>query len=471
MKQFKPVIICAAVLLVISIAVFAATKLIKEPAEEVTPVVPDDTESIMVCDVPYADVASVSVASEDGESFSVSFENGGVMQDNLSGLLYDGFRLEDLRSYASRLAAKEELAKDSGTDADFGLDTPRREITLLTKKGEEICLLLGDSLPVGDGAYLRRRDSENVYIIGRYAEEIFLRKKTDYRDAELFEKIESSEKILAAEYTPYGKKTIRIKKRSQEDSDASLARYKVRIDYMMTSPVTIGANPDTYDSEFLSKIVAISGMAVCEDNPKDLSVYGLDKPAKLTFETKDGKVSLLIGKNANVGGTYVMQEGVPSVILTENPVGLENLSHINLAYKLLWFFAADEVKSFEYKLAGGETHKLEMTVADNKIEGKYDGDEASDKNAKNLYLRTIRLNLAGEVEAGAKFASAPAITVRATLRNGETSTLALHEMNERQFAASIDGARADFFVPVAEVRELLESFAIISRGEEIPDMF
>lgn len=470
MKQFKPVIICAVVLLVISLAGFAAMKLLPEETDEKTPVIPTDKESIMVCDVPYADVVSVSVSSDDGDKFTAAFgKDGGVMQDNVSGFSYDAFALENLRNYASRLSAKEELG--DGEDADFGFDTPRREISFVTKDGEEITLLLGDSLPVGDGAYVRRKNSSSVYIVGQTAEEIFLRKKVDYRDAVLFDKIESTDGIISAEYTPYGGKTIKIVKRSEEDIERDLGKYKVRVGHMMTSPVKILANPDTCDAEFLSKIIAISGHTVCEDNPKDLKQYGLDKPARLSFETKDKKTTLLIGRDADVGGTYVMVEGVPSVILSENAIGLEKLTHTTLVYKLLWFFTTDEADSFEYKLPSGESHKLTISVSDNKITGTYDGGKISDKNAKNLYLRTIRFNLSGAISEDIKYASSPAIEIRANLKDGRVSTFTLYEINDRQYAASVDGKMPDFFVPVSEVRELLDAFGIISRGEEIPDMF
>jgi len=64
-----------------------------------------------------------------------------------------------------------------------------------------------------------------------------------------------------------------------------------------------------------------------------------------------------------------------------------------------------------------------------------------------------------------------AVKITAKLSTGKTTTLELCEINERQYAAIIDGKAPQFYVSVGEVKELIESFDILARGEDIPDMF
>jgi len=245
----------------------------------------------------------------------------------------------------------------------------------------------------------------------------------------------------------------------------------MKCDYALTSPVNRDANPDTINSVLLDKVIAIKGKAVVEDYPKDLAKYGLDKPVTLKFETStDVSASLLIGGKTPDGGRYVMPEGVPTVIETEADIDLTGLSHADIIMQLLWFYDSADIDVVTYELPGGENHTMSLKIQDNSLVGIYDGEKMVNKNATNLFLRTVRFTIAGEFTGDMNYGER-AIKASIKLHSGETTTLELFPINERQYAASVDGKTPEYYVNVTEVRELLESFEILSRGEDIPDMF
>lgn len=56
---------------------------------------------------------------------------------------------------------------------------------------------------------------------------------------------------------------------------------------------------------------------VIEENPSDLSPYGLDNPVKLTFIMNDGtRYVLLVGNETPTGGAYYAQKGGESTVYT-----------------------------------------------------------------------------------------------------------------------------------------------------------
>ncbi len=472
MKQAKPLIITAIVLVVLAVAVFAIIKLVPEDigtTDVQNPGLSDNT--ISITDYKPADVKSIEISSDGGESFAVDYTGGNAaLRGADARLSYNENAFFLLRDYVSQLTASEEIS-EGGDDSLFGFDKPRRRITAVFKNGNTITLLIGNETPLQDGAYIKLLGEKTIYTIREGVAKALMKMPIEYRIAELFPEIASSDAILSASLSRPKMATITVVRRETPDDDKKGDIVSFTSDYRITSPVTADAARDTIYSKFLDKITTIKAAAVVEDHPKDLAKYGLDTPSRLSFTATEGiSATLLIGDKSESGGRYVMLDGVPSVLVTQLDITLLSLSHSEITMQLIWFYDSLDVSRIDYTLASGETHRFDVEREGGTINGKYDGEELRDRNATNLYLRTVRFTIQGEFKAGTKYDKS-AIKVKMTLKNGKTTTLELAQMNERQYAAIIDGRAPDFYVGVDEVRELLDAFEIIGRGEKIPDMF
>ncbi len=476
MKQFKPVIITAVVLVIIAAAAFAAVKLI--PAADDGGDVNGDgilsEGSIRIIDRSSQDVESVEITTDSGEVFVIDYapDSTGSRVGSMRGadklLKYNEDEMTTLSGYVGLLTAVDEVGE--GNDADYGFDTPKRILDITFKGGEKKRLLIGDETPLGTGIYVKLADKGTIYTIGGMTMSVLMKTKQDYRDFTLFDKISSSDDITRAELLRAGKETLAVVRKA--DADETLAdstQESLRAKYEITSPIKCDASPDTVGSAFLDKIIAISALELAEDYPKNLKQYGLENPAKIKFSAHDGQeVTLLVGDRAPSGGRYVMREGVPSVVITENDIDFLNISHVDIMTKLIFFYNSSEVKSIDYAL-GGKNHTLALSIKDNSLTGVLDGKTLEGKNATNLFLRTVRFTAAGEAVGARNEQTEVRITI--TLKNGKKKTLELCRMNERQYSAKIDGKKAQFIVGVDEVHELTEAFELLSKGENIPDMF
>ena len=476
MKQFKPVLISAAVLLVVAIAAFIIIKCIPSENGDLSkdnPHAVTDTPVIKVMDYDPHDVTSIEIIDRNG-GWCIDYSAAEVgisatMRDADPRLRYDEYEMTTLPNFVCTLAALEEIGE--GEDADFGFDDPQRKIRVSFKSGETKTLLIGDDLPVEEGLYVKREDDATVYAVGALSKERLMQERMAYLSFELFPQIEKTSEFKTVEYTPSGKATMRVALRSEEDIKRDSARMGIPARYEMTSPVKTLTNANTIDEEIFDKIIAIEGVAVVEELPRDLGKYGLVSPAKLKFETSTGiSASLLIGGKSPNGGTYVMPENVPMVIETAAPIGLDSFDYKSVMLKLLFFYNSTEVKRFEYSLASGEKHTFNVELEEHLIRGKFDGKKLEGRNAGNLFQRTIRFAVAGELTESIDYKT-PEINITATLNDGSRHTLALYRANERQYAAEVDGRRDNFYVSVSEVEELLEAFDLIEKGKEIPNMF
>ncbi|MBR3848614.1 MAG: DUF4340 domain-containing protein [Oscillospiraceae bacterium] len=476
MKQFKPVLISAAVLLVVALAAFiiikvAPSETADNPGENL-PTVPD-TPVIKIMDYNAHEVSSIEIIGRDsGWCIDYSPAEVGIsakMRGADPRLRYDEYEMTTLPNFICTLSALEEIGE--GEDADFGFDNPQRKIRTSFKDGSTATLLIGDDLPVEEGLYVKREGDATVYAVGALTKERLMQERKEYLSFTLFPTIEKTSELTSVEYTPSGKATVKVSRRSDEDVARDSARMGLPSRYEMTSPVKTLTNSNTIDEALFDKIIAIEGVSVVEELPRDLAKYGLASPSKLKFETNTGvSASILIGGESPNGGTYVMPDGVPMVIETATPIGLDAFDYKDIMLKLLFFYNSTEVKSFEYALASGEKHTFNVELEGHLVRGTFDGKKLEGRNAGNLFQRTIRFAVAGELSDEFKYMT-PDVKVTATLNDGSRHTLELYRANERQYVAEVDGKRDNLYVPVAEAEELIEAFDLIENGKEIPNMF
>ncbi len=462
MKQFKPVIITLSILVLLAVVCLVAVKTASSGNGDNVPDLPD-IQSIKILDIKASDIKSIEFSPSEGKVFAIERKDEVfTVRGEADTLKFDGDKLATTVAYLTPLGASEEIGKDDGES--FGLQNPRLYVDITTRKDKRITLVVGDTTPLGDGAYVRLADDDTVYTVSATVERLLFMKREDYRDFTLFNKLPDSMNITALTLTRPGKADIAVREKT-EDEKKNSAGYSSN--YLITSPVNAEAHPENVLSHLLDKVNGISAVRLIEDHPRDLSRYGLNNPTKLRFSDRDGNtVTLLVGSRTENGGSYVMREGVPSVVETGAAADFRDLTHADIVSSLIWVYNSDDVKKVTYKM-GNETHTLELDFRDNTLYGVFDGKEMTGKNPTNLYIHTIRFSVAGEVEKGAKYKDS-AMTITIELENGKTETLELCEINERQYAAVRNGRKPEFYINVTELRELINCFEILKNGGDIP---
>lgn len=486
----KKLLIILAIVLALMVAAFVVLKITEKapesektpdtPAPEVennTPPQPATSSSSKIVDRSSGDVKSVEVTADDGESFTITYGEGEFGQTSSMSdaeLKYSEDEMNTLSGYVSLLVALEEVGEQTD-DALFGFDKPQRRMKITFKDGESVTLLLGKETPYVVGAdrgvYIRREDSNIVYTIGGSTTEILMRKKADYREIMIFSTPASFEEFEWVTVSRPGEPELKVMRKAEGEKeiaeDPSLEAYIP--DYKIVSPIERNTDNYAVEEKLFNKILPLKSATIVEDYPKDLAVYGLDKPVKLKFKIATGEeTSILIGKRTQSGKRYVMEEGIPSVGETNVDIDLDNISYADIAEKLIWFFNSTDSPVFEYELSGGEKHTLSVWTENKSLKSEYDGRVLSGNNGKNLFFYTVGMTIAGECPKNASLGKS-VLKIKATLAGGQTSTLELLRLNERQYAVKIDGKAPQFYIGVDEVQALLDCFDIIKNGGTIPD--
>ncbi len=222
---------------------------------------------------------------EDSEKFKADDKIISNMAENISQM-----KIEKVVS---------EGAKDL---AGFGLDNPEAEVDAKTPE-KAYRIFIGSESPTGSGTYVRVSNESRILLVNGSSVEGFLKKSTnDLRD----KRIVNLENVSALEIER-GDTKISITKKGNNwevDSDKNIDKSKVQ--------------------DLLEEIESLEVEKFVNDNPKDLSPYGLDKPEiEITVLGTDKKLVLLFGKKEDKK-VYVKLADEKSVYL----VGDEILSKI-----------------------------------------------------------------------------------------------------------------------------------------------
>ena len=150
-------------------------------------------------------------------------------------------------------------------------------------------------------------------------------------------------------------------------------------------------------------------------------------------------------------------------------------SIISSSCSLFWLHNINDVKSVIFDLEG-DKQLLDIKVIKKNEAGKVEEFEAtlngrplSETNTRRLYMRMLDMMIAGELTESVDIETVrPDYTFTIVMNDGSREELRLFRLNERQYAGSLNGEEAAFYVNVASIRKLKEAFAYIERGEEIP---
>lgn len=189
--------------------------------------------------------------------------------------------------------------KEQVAVAEYGLDNPRVTATFYLKDGDSKTLLLGNTVPTGNYAYAQQKSESEIIIVPASLADDLTRFVADIRDKSVI----SLEKSAIQ----------RIK--MQHSGQKSIICEQKRSNWEITAPMTIKADNNAVD-KIISDLIDLKVEKFVDDNPADLSVYGLSQPQlEIVLTTTEGlDKSLLIGKQEN--------DQLYAKIASENPVFL-----------------------------------------------------------------------------------------------------------------------------------------------------
>lgn len=475
-KLFRPLVVGAAVLAVLGGAYWALMSL-PEGDGETPPPSPSaaaDTETLftlpgegtpaLTCTRTDAPSYELSLASTDAGSGEKTYRvtpgrKGFSYRQSLLGAVYS-----HLAALSGRVVVESPTA---GQLAEYGLSEP---VCRWTADGADAVLSVGGATALGDGYYAALSGRDAVFVISSSAGAALTRRETDLRALDMLPDIDTADPgATITKLRLVGQEDFTLRVVSIEDAPEDSPVYSP---YEFLEPLKADASEYNVAQQVVGPISDINPSAVVEDDPADLSRYGFEGYRVEVTDTGGHVTVLLIGGvDAETGGRYLMYEGTDTVLLdTDGRYDFLKAHYPDLMNKTIWLYNISDLASMTVEWPDGAARTVSygyegegdarvMTPA-------LDGEDTSETNAKRLYQTVLGLYMQDLFEEPPAVAPAYRITLR--FLSGEAAEMTLTPVNERVYAASVNGGPAMYAVGVRDVRRLDENFAAVDRGEELP---
>ncbi|NJD04554.1 MAG: DUF4340 domain-containing protein [Ruminiclostridium sp.] len=374
----------------------------------------DTRDIIRILDYTSDKIEKVTVENTEG-TFVITKKDKNWELASPADFKADASKLSSIVINASSVIADKVVDEDAKDLSLYGLGKPV-QITLKITDGTEKTLQIGDETPTKGGYYAKLKNSGKVYVIDTYTAETLLVKRLELKDKTLYTL--KPEDVISVSMDRKGSNLFK----AQKNGDA---------DWQMLAPIqgnmnasALGPMIDAFTKTTISEYI--------EENPADLSKYGLANPAYIfDFSTSSANYRLLLGSEKEKGSlVYAKLEGSNDVFTISET-----------AYNFLDKPLKEIIEIFAYIVNIDQVNKIELTM-DRKTttfgldvykdaEGKTDtdkdkftmnGKDASmkDKDDKQPF-RTFYQALIGigldEIDVGDVPMSAPEVTVKYYLKS------------------------------------------------------
>lgn len=419
-------IIIAVVVVLLLVAAYIAISVIPDQIEQKNiDEIKAQTGDIDVMSTSVEYVKSVEVTNQSG-TYTLEKDNEGTWGiKEYPNMQFEIISLESAVYEFINLKAIEEIDLPSDP-AEYGFDNPTAKLKISLINGETREFILGKQVTGGKGDFFMDTVNNKAYVVSVYMADGLTREVNKYRKTKLGT-IYSSD----------------IKKFEINNSNGKMvmellpSSYTSELAMSMTYPDKAALDETVADS-VLGAVGDIMVVEFVEDNPSNLSKYGLSNPSLvLNIETSSDEYSLKFGDKDENGNVYAMLDGV-GFVFTQNTNlynACINITPYSLMSKFVNIVNISDVASITVE-GKGKKHTLEIKSGD---EFYIDGKKALTDSFRTVYQSIIGIK--GSGLAKNNVSSETEYTIEFVYKNGESSKYEYASYDDLNYYVESDGKR------------------------------
>ena len=301
------------------------------------------TEKIEIINIKSEDIKEVTIKNENAQYtvYRKDKDNYGIKE--FGNIEFSNVKLSIVFSDFASVSAKKEV---TGSQLDF---VSKATADIVLNDGSVKSLAVGDKVIGDDGYFLKYNDK--LFIIDTYKADSFLKKVNSYRDTNLAAIDNTS--ISKFSLANSGSQLVEIRTGEAKE----LEKFGTTASFVMTYPKYMSVNSEKF-GKILEQATGVTAIDFVEDNPKDLSKYGI---GKLIFTVTDKEHTLTVkyGDKDKDGNVYAMLADKNFVFTTNSGLSdtLSKIEPLGLIDTFAHIVNIDKVNSVVFK-GPGKTYTL-----------------------------------------------------------------------------------------------------------------
>lgn len=445
-----------------------------------------ETKTLVSLDTEKLSSVHVTLSSGDDYTLTSTTKNKKTtyaMSGSQDASAYSDSLMQNLCSTASSISGQvietscEDLSKYGLADSD-SVST----VAITDTDGNTTTLHFGVSSDVVSGTYCSVDGKTDVYLVDSDTASALLEQESYYRNLTVlgsYYSLSSEVQSLTVDALADGT-VLTIQARDTSGMDETTA--KAYSDFVFTAPVSCDADDSALKNGLLSDLqTLLTAQSIAEDNPSDLSQYGLDKPVtRVHIKTNSIDATILIGSTTDDNsGRYVMKEGGSTVFISDaSGCGFLNDTWSDWRSTNLMPFSLNEVSQITVT-QDGTTHTVTVTQetadadsqdaesedssntdssdtsSDVSQTAALDGETMSTEALQKLYAALDSVNYTRILDTPTQQQALASVTL--TMTDGSTRSLSFAKGGSREYLVSVDGGAYTYGVQQDELTSITDA--------------
>jgi len=449
MKLYKNVFILLLVLAILGGTYYFVKKI--QPKEE------NKTETITIFKTEKDNISEIIIQTKDSEL--VLYKSGDEWKVKADyEIKLNKSKVESLVYDVATINADQIVEENPQDLSKYGLDSPTSIVTVKLTDNTTKVFYVGDKTPTKTAYYFKDKDVNTVYTVYSGKGDSLSSTLDDYRDTTMFTMKQEDIVSFTIEGKSRKRLVVKAKAEGEKDQESSLSGWTI------VEPFNKNGDNENISKLVLEKISQITAKEIVEDNPTDLSKYGLSSPNyTIQFTDKDNNTVKLFLGNTNGENTYVKVEGNNAVFnVASSALEFKDVEPFQLIEKFAFITNIDGVSKIVIHSPGKQT-TLEIIKNGEESEYKVNGQKAAESPFKKAYQEVIGLIVDGMVTEQVQ--GTPEVSYTFYFNDGSPEvTVEYVSMNDRNYAVFKNG-KCDFYILKKKVNQMLEK---IKAFEENP---
>jgi hypothetical protein len=276
------------VLLVLALTLVLVAPHLKPSGVGATPTPTDDSSQLKVSTHTADQITQVTVQNSK-QTYTLLKQSDKYVVKGQESVALDQGNAGTIFSNLAGMTAVRVIQTPSADLSQYGLNPVQATVTAQYTDGTSEIFLLGNTMPSGTNYYLMKQGDPKLYIVSNDIGDPYLKASDSLLTKEAF-----TLKQADVDYVKLAKNGTTQFELSTTNPDSSVGVSP----WIIQQPAWLRTANDDQVSTLLTAILGVTMNDVVEGNPKDLSVYGLDKPVyDITVGSKGQTNELLIGSD------------------------------------------------------------------------------------------------------------------------------------------------------------------------------
>ncbi|MFT9056583.1 MAG: DUF4340 domain-containing protein [Ethanoligenens sp.] len=363
------------------------------------------------------------------------------------------------------------IAKNAPDLAAYGLASPVATVDIHTSDGKTTTVKIGNKAPSGNGVYVLKPDTNDVYISSTMMNDDFSQSALQYASTTV-SSMSASANLSGYKFggtartTPF---TVAVKQQTSSSGTSSAAASSATYTYAVSQPFAYDAN-STNLGKITTALQSLSATSVASVDvlADTLAKYGLQNPAYTLTYTVDGQDTTLSFGNADASSNtvYMTISGKKAIyqVDTSSAAVFYNYQLSDVLTTSIFTSDIDSLKTLTVQ-SGSETHAFTFSGSGDKLVVTSGGKKLDTSNFRNYYQTLLAVTTRGGADKPSGVS--PSMTITATYNdNTPQQTIAFLPIGSDKAFVQINGVGA-LYVYNSQITPLLTLAQNLEAGKTV----